>query len=202
MTTDPTLTATASVPTAAALGFVGITVVRQVEGENWVTVEPLRYTATRQRFEVPVGSSTDFASVPRVFAWLVPRSGASVAPAILHDYLWRVEAPAGRIKYREADGILRQALRLRGVPFVLRWLYWSAVRWTALTTRRRGHVGWLRDAPLVALWTLFALPVVVPPAVLIILALAVLQVVEAMTWLVLRSMSDNQVNPPKVTMKT
>ncbi|MGI8647207.1 MAG: DUF1353 domain-containing protein [Mycobacteriales bacterium] len=99
MTTEPTLTATASVPTAAALGFVGITVVRQVEGENWVTVEPLRYTATRQRFEVPAGSSTDFASVPRVFAWLVPRSGASVAPAILHDYLWRVEAPAGRIKY-------------------------------------------------------------------------------------------------------
>ncbi|MGI8647208.1 MAG: hypothetical protein ACR2JX_03125 [Mycobacteriales bacterium] len=53
-----------------------------------------------------------------------------------------------------------------------------------------------------ALWTLLALPVVVPPAVLIILALAVLQVVEAMTWLVLRSMSDKQVNPPKVTMKT
>lgn len=202
MSVEPDPAATVNAPTVGGPGFTSPTVVRQIEDGSWVTVAPLRYTAARQTFEVPVGSSTDFASIPRMLAWLVPRSESSVAPAILHDYLWRVEAPAGNIEYRDADGILRQALRVAGVPFVLHWLYWCAVRWTALTTRSRGHIGWLRDAPLVLLWTLLALPVVVPPAALVALALVVLQVAETLAWLVIRPMSRKQVNPPKVTMKT
>lgn len=63
------------------VGFFGSTIVRKLDGPNWETQVPLAYYATRQTFIVPVGSATDFASVPRVFAWLIPRAGDSVPAA-------------------------------------------------------------------------------------------------------------------------
>lgn len=184
-------------------GFAGPAVVEQTNHLEWRLVRELRYGANSQEFTVPVGATTDFASVPRLTAWLMPRSGPSARAGILHDHLWRVEAPAGRIAYREADGILRQALRRCGVPFVLRWLCWTGVRWGALLTRKNGYVGWWRDAPLVLLWTVLALPVVLPPTVVIGLALVVIAVVEALCWVPLRLGSRRkQVNPPKITIHT
>lgn len=184
-------------------GFHGGVSVLKKKGENWRTQEAFCYNARKQQFVVPKYSDTDFASVPRLLAWLIPRAGDSVPAAILHDHLWRVEAPAGRIAYREADGILRQALRRRGVPFVLRWLCWTAVRWGALT-RRNGTVGWWRDAPMVVLWTVLALPVVIPPVVAVGAALVVVQIAEAATWAVLKvnPFAKKRVNRPKVSLKT
>lgn len=182
--------------------FEGPVEVRKLQGNSWETVYEFKYFGTRQQFTVPDGSSTDFASVPRVLAWLIPRAGDSVPAAILHDHLWRIEAPAGRIAYREADGILRQALRISGVPFVLRWLCWTAVRWGA-PTRHNGHTGWWMDAPLILLWTILALPVVLPPALLVAVALLIVQAAELLTWLALKPFSHRKrVNAPKVTVKT
>lgn len=183
------------------LGFTGPTVVQKLAGNNWRTVEAFQYIATHQGFKVPAGSSTDFASIPRVFAWLIPRAGDSVTAAILHDHLWRVEAPAGKIPYRDADGLLRQALRVCGVPFVLRWLCWTAVRWGALT-RRNGYKGWWKDSPLVLLWTLVSLPVVLPPAAVVAVSLMVVQAAEGVSWLAIRPFSRKQVNTPGVSTKT
>jgi Protein of unknown function (DUF1353). len=184
----------------ANLGFTGPVIVTKREGNNWETLTGFRYDANEISFQVPAKSPTDFASVPRVFAWLIPRAGDSVPAAILHDHLWRDEAPAGRIAYREADGILRQALRVSGVPFVLRWLCWTAVRWGALT-RKNGFKGWWKDFPLVLCWTLAALPVVLPAAILVGAALAVVQVAELVTWVVLYPFSRKVVNHPRVGVK-
>lgn len=182
-------------------GFQRRVAVVKLDGQNWQTLRAFAYDASRQQFIVPNCSMTDFASIPRVFAWLIPRTGDSVQAAVLHDHLWRVEAPAGRIAYREADGILRQALRVSGVPFVLRWLCWTAVRWGALT-KHRGTAGWWKDAPLVLLWTILALPVVLPPAIVVAVSLIVVQVAEGISWLVLKPFSAKRVNKPAVSLKT
>ena len=83
-------------------------------------------------FAVYRGMETDFASVPRVFVWLLPRYGAYTKAAMVHDLLWREYACKGRMSYRDADGVFRRALRELEVPFLRRWMMWTAVRWGAL----------------------------------------------------------------------
>ena len=113
---------------------------------------------------------TDFASVPRAFVWFLPRYGRYTKAAILHDHLWQVEVPKGHITRREADGILRQAMRQLEVPFLRRWIMWTAVRWVSLF-KRKDRAGWLKDAPLVLLTSILALPIVFPPAILVMVSL-------------------------------
>lgn len=158
-----------------------VVAVRQVSSTEWETVDEIRYSANHQSFTVPVGQRTDFASTPRVLVWLIPRYGKYTLPAILHDHLWRQEIPLGTVTYREADGILRQAMRLRGVPFVTRWSMWAAVRWGSLT-RSGGAHEWWRDAPRVVAISLPAVAVVAVPVLAVSSALLLLLLCELAFW--------------------
>ena len=156
-------------------------VLRQVDEKNWETVETLTYQGTIDRFVVPKGMRTDFASVPRAFVWFLPRYGRYTRAAILHDYLWRhrvgdSEQPVSR---RDADGLFRRVMRELEVPLLRRWIMWGAVRWAALM-KSDGRAGWLRDAPRVALVTIVALPFVLPPALLVLVALGAFFLLELM----------------------
>jgi hypothetical protein len=131
---------------------------RQTSDTGFELLAPLTYRGNHQTFTVPEGQPTDLASVPATMRALFPPYGAYTSAAILHDYLWRVVAPNGRILYRDADGILRQAMRTLGVGTVRRWTMWAAVRWGALLTRKNGRRGWWADAPAVIAITLLALP--------------------------------------------
>jgi hypothetical protein len=70
---------------------------------------------------------------PAVLVWFIPRYGRYTKAAIFHDYLCSAAVPAGRISRIEADGMFRQAMREVGVPFLRRWIMWTAVRLGALT---------------------------------------------------------------------
>ena len=174
-------------PAADAAGFAPGTrvVVEQVDAVNWRVLEPITYRGQRDVWTVPAGAGTDFASVPRVFVWLVPSYGKYTAAAILHDHLWREVVPAGTLSRLDADGLFRQAMRQLGVPFAQRWLMWAAVRWNALT-HADGRAGWLREAPRVLAVTALALPVVLPPAAAVAVGLVAAQVVEAAWYVPLR----------------
>lgn len=152
--------------------------VSQVGPTEWALTSPMTYHGTSQVFVVPVGQTTDFASVPAVLTWLVPIE-TGVPGAVLHDYLWRVRVPAGELSFPDADGVLRQALGTLGVSGPRRWLMWAAVRWGALT-RPGGRRGWGRDAPKVLVVTVLALPFLVP-VVALLPALVVFEVVEVVT---------------------
>jgi hypothetical protein len=78
--------------------------VRELEGQDWETLRALVYHATTEDFEVPVGEHTDFASVPRVFVWFIPRYGRYTKAAILHDYLCSKVVPAHTISRSCAAG--------------------------------------------------------------------------------------------------
>lgn len=72
---------------------------------------------------------TDFASVPGVLTWLVPRSGIFLPAAVLHDALvWPGKDYLGPpVTRREADRIFRDALVELGTGRVRGWLMWAAV---------------------------------------------------------------------------
>jgi hypothetical protein len=163
-------------------------VVKQLDNENWEVKATLRYAGASDSFEVPIGQGTDFASVPRLFAWFLPRYGSYTMAAILHDYLWRECAAKGEMDWVDADGLFRRAMRELKVPFVRRWIMWTAVRWAALF-KPRGRRGWLRESWRVVLFTLVAAPFVLPPAVLILIALLLFYVLELLAWAAIEGVS-------------
>src|SRR5215207_1872786 len=92
---------------------------------------------------------TDFASVPTLLTWLVPKTGAHLPAALVHDglvggrdYLATGyppdEDPIDRVG---ADLVFRRAMRDSGIPLIRRWLVWSAV---TLGTIRHGAESWSR----------------------------------------------------------
>ncbi len=167
-------------------GFeTGEVLVEQIDDENWMLQRALTYAGRSEIFDVPVRQETDFASVPRIFVWFLPRYGRYTKAAILHDYLWRVRAKNGTLDYVDADGIFRRAMRELGVPFMKRWIMWAAVRWGALF-KPNGRKGWLRESPRVFLVSAVALPLVVPPALLVGVAIGVFYLVELAVWVPLK----------------
>jgi hypothetical protein len=140
-------------------------------------VDDLVYRGSWERFVVPAGFRTDFASVPRVVTWLFPRFGAYTLAAILHDWLVSEGLRSGAVTSRQADGIFRRVMRESGVPVLRRWMMWAGVRWGALTNERR-RSGWAFSAPGVLVITVLAAPLVVPPAVVIVPGLLVYAVAE------------------------
>jgi hypothetical protein len=81
------------------------------DGDYWRLLDPLVYDGARDRFVVPAGFRTDFASVPRVLTWLVPRTGRHNRSAVLHDWLCRQPD----VSRKDADGIFLRTLRELGV---------------------------------------------------------------------------------------
>jgi Protein of unknown function (DUF1353) len=159
--------------------------VKELEESDWELLGILEYKGNRDRFEVPEGMETDFASVPRVFVWFLPRYGRYTKAAILHDYLWREAVPAGELTLAQADGIFRRAMWELGVPFLRRWMMWGAVRIGALV-KPGGRKGWLRDSWRVIPLLLLALPIVGPPALVILVALMVFYLVELLVYVPLK----------------
>jgi hypothetical protein len=196
------------------MGFDDPTVVdvEQVSDKDWKLLAPIGYTGKTKRFDVPIDSPTDFASVPRMFVWLLPRYGRYTKAAILHDYLWRIAVPAGELSLRDADGIFRRAMRELGVPFLRRWIMWAAVRIGAL--KKGGPTGdWLKELPRVLLVALVVVPVVLPPASVVLVALVAFKILELLVWVPLKLGSmlgprlgmkrpPKQVNPPSLSFRT
>jgi hypothetical protein len=185
MTATVTKTTTTAAMPSSGFSPGAKVVVEEIDDQNWTVRESFSYTGIRETFSIPVGADTDFASVPRVFVWFLPRYGRYTLAAILHDYLWRQRASTGAMEYIDADGTFRRAMRELDVPFLRRWIMWAAVRWGALC-KPGGRRGWWREAWRVVLVTLVALPIVLPPAVVVLAALAAFYLLERALWVILK----------------
>lgn len=76
--------------------------------------------------EVPKGTLTDGASIPRIFWNILSPFGEYFAAALIHDYLY---SPANnRFTRAEADLILLEAMKALNVPAVKRVIIYRAVR--------------------------------------------------------------------------
>ncbi len=85
---------------------------------------------------------TDLTSVPQLLTWLVPKSGAHLPAALIHDGL--VSPPDDEAEYIgdpaisrvDADRIFRDAMRDAGTGALRRWLVWAAVTIATLWNRQ------------------------------------------------------------------
>ncbi|MRH90522.1 DUF1353 domain-containing protein [Nocardia sp. SYP-A9097] len=90
--------------------------------------------------------TTDLTSVPSFLTWLVPKTGAHLPAAILHDGLvLNKDEPQSYIARRkihrdEADRIFRDAMATTGTGLIRRWMVWSAV--TVATMHEARQVDW------------------------------------------------------------
>ncbi|KQV67885.1 hypothetical protein ASC64_11865 [Nocardioides sp. Root122] len=81
------------------------------------------------------GFRTDLTSVPALFTWLVPKTGAHLPAALLHDALVAgrgdptsyVSTAGVDIDRVTADRIFRDAMADTGTGVVRRWIVWTAV---------------------------------------------------------------------------
>ncbi len=186
--------------------------VEEADERNWRLLRNIRYQARERPFLAEAGMCTDFASVPRVFVWLLPRYGRYTRAAIVHDHLWRQEVPNRALTLKDADGIFRRASRELGVPFLQRWVMWAAVRWGGVMKGGLRQISWWIDLPRVLLVSVLVAPIVLPPALLVGIGYGAFVVVESVLWLVLLvgkvlgrllrvERPDKVVNPPKVSWK-
>jgi hypothetical protein len=159
----------------------GRVIVEQLDATRWRLTEEVRYAGERDEFIVPDNYITDFATVPRIAVWLIPRFGLYTRAAILHDFLLTHCLEAGRINSTDADGLFRRAMKDLGVPPARRWLMWTGVRWGALFNAKRRE-GWSKDAlGVIALSAAFAWLVI--PMVAVGLALIPWGVIEFLATL-------------------
>lgn len=173
-------------------------------------VEERVYTARQgDSWRIPAGFETDFATIPAVVAWAVPKLGIWTTAAIVHDLLceglneweravsefsprarrivrrWPAVFANGRIRRApvasaiDADRIFRRIARDHGADPVTAEILYVGVRWGALANPARRE-GWLRTAPRVLGSSLLLLPVLLPATVLAVVGRAVLHVAR---WL-------------------
>lgn len=139
------------------MGFDGLINVIE-DGTYWLLQAALTYTGHTDTWIVPVGFRTDFASVPHLLTWLVPRTGIFNRAAVLHDYLCRIADgtieschdpahTAGHgcglpvyISRKDTDGVFRRVLRELGVRPIRRWIMYCGVRIGAAADRVRACV--------------------------------------------------------------
>ena len=80
----------------------------------------------RMPYVVPRGFLTDLASVPRVFWWFnAPNDFNTIAPAVLHDYLYSVDTKYNR---KQIDDIFYSALIENGATKATAFKFWLGVR--------------------------------------------------------------------------
>ncbi|WP_068250202.1 DUF1353 domain-containing protein [Janibacter corallicola] len=89
--------------------------------------------------------ATDFASIPQVFGWLLPRTGTYLPAAILHDGLVGdpgqpasyVSTEGHEITWDMANRVFRDAMADSGTPVVRRWLLWTGVTLAVMVSGRQ-----------------------------------------------------------------
>lgn len=143
----------------------------------WRLTADVIYRGATDTFVVPRGFHTDFATIPQLLMWLIPRDGAHTLAAVLHDWAVTEGIRTGRITPRDADGLLRRALRELGVRPVRRWLMWVGVRVGAIANPLR-RPGTLRDVPAILAAACVVVPVAAPAVLFALLALGVYSAAE------------------------
>lgn len=130
-------------------------------------------------FVMPPGRccfTSDLASVPWPFAWLIGRTGTHLRAAVIHDWLLHgLGRPGWPCSTRaDADRVFRDLMAVDGVPHARRQLIYLAV---SLATVAAGGVG-VRRALLTVIAALLPSVVILPATVVVVGTRTVLVAME------------------------
>lgn len=110
------------------------------DGIIWTLHESMDYEVgslgSGEKIDVPVGTTTDFGSVPQALWWLISPIGLATRPYVLHDYLYQTQI----YSRAKSDSILLEALEVVGVKWITRWTTYLGVRsggWMAWNGHKR-----------------------------------------------------------------
>lgn len=108
------------------------------DGKTWVLVRAFGYEVGEEgsgdRVDVAVGFQTDFASIPRLLWFVLPKWGRYGNASVIHDWLYWT-----RCRPRvEADAIFHEAMGVLRVRALTRLVIWAAVR-------AFGWLAWIRN---------------------------------------------------------
>lgn len=88
---------------------------------------------------VPVGTLTDFASIPRTVQLFIPKDIGRRA-AIIHDYLYQTRGLGGKYTRKQCDEIFLDALSVLNVDWPTRKTLYAGVRiggWVAWRNHKK-----------------------------------------------------------------
>ncbi len=99
------------------------------DGKTWIILSDFGYEVGEEGsddvIDVPIGTHTDFTSVPRLLWWIFPRWGKYGNAAVLHDWLYWEQARSRR----EADAIMYEAMGVLNVSSWQKIPIYHGVRW-------------------------------------------------------------------------
>ena len=106
-------------------GFDRLPIVAIWHPGEWVLMRDVVYTALDgERWLIPAGFVTDFASIPRPAQALYAIDDETRCPALLHDWLYCWQP----VERAEADALFLESLERAGVRWSKRQLMHAAVR--------------------------------------------------------------------------
>ncbi len=98
------------------------------DGKSWVIISDFSYDVgeegSNDNINVKTGFVTDFASVPRILWWALPKWGTYGNAAVIHDWLYWDQ----KRTRKEADTIMFEAMTVLKVSNVKKYLIYKAVR--------------------------------------------------------------------------
>jgi hypothetical protein len=102
--------------------------VEQMNEDDWILLEPLRYYSAilDREVVVPQGFVTDFQSVPRlpIIYWYT--GNKAQAAGVIHDWFYRTNTED--ITRATSDAILAEAMEALGYWKIRSWFVWAGVR--------------------------------------------------------------------------
>lgn len=99
--------------------------VRQIGTSNtYMLTKDFRVVADGDRITVPAGFETDFASIPKLFRFIIPMRGKHGSAAVVHDYLYL----RGVKTRKKADEIFLALMKYLKVTKWKRRIMYRAVR--------------------------------------------------------------------------
>ena len=116
---------------------------------DWASPDEARQAVDDARTFTPSDENpTDLASIPRYMRWFESSYGAHTLAAIIHDDLIQdTPNPPPLRNDTLADRFFREMMKSAGVPWLKRWIMWSAValrsRWAVGGIRRLSVLAWL-----------------------------------------------------------
>jgi len=106
-----------------------------VDKTKWfMTISTFYFTASNgQMIRVPIGTFTDFASIPIGFRNVIARFGRHGQAAVLHDHLCKSKV----VSRKRADDVFLEAMKCLGVGWLKRRTMYLGVRAYSLATFKK-----------------------------------------------------------------